>query len=73
MKNNTQCDNKVKILERHELSEKKREKWNKNIIGAGGQVHGERTEHARQPDGAQDSSISPIISGTVSLRETTNL
>ena len=32
---------------------------------------GERTEHARQPDGAQDSSISSIISGTGSLRETT--
>jgi len=36
-------------------------------------VHGERTEHARQPDGAQDSTISPSISGTGSLRETTRL
>jgi len=36
-------------------------------------VHGERTEHARQPDGAQDSTISPNISGTGSLRETTRL
>jgi len=36
-------------------------------------VHGERTEHARQPDGAQDSTISPSVSGTDSLRETTRL
>jgi len=36
-------------------------------------VHGEQTEHARQPDGAQDSTISPSISGTDSLRETTRL
>jgi len=36
-------------------------------------VHGKRTEHARQPDGAQDSTISPSISGTGSLRETTSL
>ena len=36
-------------------------------------VHGERTEHARQPNGAQDSTISPSISGTGSLRETTRL
>jgi hypothetical protein len=36
-------------------------------------VHGERTEHARQPDGAQDSTITPSISGTGSLRETTRL
>jgi len=36
-------------------------------------VHGERTEHARQTDGAQDSTISPSVSGTGSLRETTRL
>jgi len=36
-------------------------------------VHGEQTEHARQPDSAQDSTISPSISGTGSLRETTRL
>ena len=36
-------------------------------------VHGERTEHAWQPDGAQDSTITPSISGTGSLRETTRL
>ena len=36
-------------------------------------VHGERTEHVRQPDGAQDSTITPSISGTGSLRETTRL
>jgi len=36
-------------------------------------VYGERTEHARQPDGAQDSTISPSISDTGSLRETTRL
>ena len=35
--------------------------------------HGERTEHARQPDGTQDSTISPSVSGTGSLRETTRL
>jgi len=38
-----------------------------------GHVHGERTEHARQPDGAQDSSISPNFSDTGSLRKTTRL
>ena len=32
-----------------------------------------KTEHARQPNGAQDSTISPSISGTGSLRETTRL
>ena len=32
-------------------------------------MHGEQTEHARQPDSAQDSTISP----TGSLRETTRL
>jgi len=31
------------------------------------------TEHALQPDSAQDSTISPSISGTGSLRETTRL
>ena len=36
-------------------------------------VHAERTEHARQPDGAQDSTISPSVSRTGSLRETTRL
>ena len=36
-------------------------------------MHGERTEHARQPDGAQDSTIPPSISCTGSLRETTRL
>jgi len=36
-------------------------------------VHGEQTEHARQPNSAQDSTISPSISGTGSLRETTRL
>ena len=36
-------------------------------------MHGERTKHARQPDSAQDSTISPSISGTGSLRETTRL
>ena len=36
-------------------------------------MHGEWTEHARQPDGAQDSTISPSISDTGSLRETTRL
>jgi len=36
-------------------------------------VHGEQTEHARQPDSAQDSTISPSISGTGFLRKTTRL
>ena len=36
-------------------------------------MHGQRTEHARQPDSAQDSTIFPSISGTGSLRETTRL
>jgi len=36
-------------------------------------VHGEQTKHAWQPDGAQDSTISPSVSGTGSLRETTRL
>jgi len=36
-------------------------------------VHGERTEHARQPDGAQDSTISPSVPDIGSLRETTRL
>jgi len=36
-------------------------------------VRGERTERARQPDSAQDSTISPSISGTGSLREITSL
>ena len=36
-------------------------------------VHGKRTEHAWQPDGAQDSTISLSVSGTGSLRETTRL
>jgi len=31
----------------------------------------ELTEHARQPDGAQDSTLSPSVSGTGSLHETT--
>jgi len=35
-------------------------------------VHGEQTVH-RQPDGAQDSTISPSISDTGFLRETTRL
>ena len=34
---------------------------------------GEQTEHALQPDGAQDSTISPSVSGTGSLRKTTRL
>jgi len=36
-------------------------------------VHGERTEHALQPNVEQDSTITPSISGTGSLRETTRL
>jgi len=36
-------------------------------------VHGKWTKHARQPDGAQDSTISPSVSDTGSLRETTRL
>jgi len=36
-------------------------------------VHGERIGHAQQHDGAQDSTISPSVSGTGSLRETTRL
>ena len=36
-------------------------------------MHGEQTEHAWQPNSAQDSTISPSISGTGSLRETTRL
>jgi len=36
-------------------------------------VHGERTEHAWQPNGAQHSTITPSISGTGSLHETTRL
>ena len=36
-------------------------------------MHGEQTEHAWQPDGAQASTISPNVSGTGSLRETTRL
>jgi len=34
-------------------------------------VHGQQTELVMQPDSAQDSTISPSISGTGSLRETT--
>jgi len=48
-------------------------KKTKSILWSIGHVHGERNEHSRQPDGAQDSSISPIISGTGSLRETARL
>ena len=36
-------------------------------------MHGEQTAHARQPDGARDSTISPSISGPGFLRETTRL
>jgi len=36
-------------------------------------VYDEQTEHARQPDSAQVSTISHSISGTGSLRETTRL
>ena len=37
------------------------------------QASGEQTKHVRQPDGPQDSTSSPRISGTGSLRETTRL